>query len=474
MIGTVRSAFSDSRSAPRQSRLAPRSPGLIVVDAPFRPGLEELLGFDYLWVVAVLDGPPDPPGGPDPDRPLLRSDGREASLLASRRPFGASTISLTLSELVRVDVETGTLEVRGIDLADGTPVVDLKPYVPAFDRPQVGVPVAAGRYDWVHLEAPLPIEASREEAVEAAERWRRASTPFVVVQPLHLRGAGVRAGGELCVATGSEVGGDLLAGAVLREEVLTLARRALEAPGATVASMRVDTAWGARHALGLAPEVSAVASSGLELPGRWWECLRTGIPVALAVTLDGAPRVAVFEQGGASGPLAESSDVHDAAAQLLELRYESGRVLDAPHVAIQTFFPTPTLVLAGWQALGGVIAEIARPMGWRCRTAPDPDEAVALSRELGWRDALIVMGHDPALDEPVLEAALRPGGPSFVAALGSAFVARDRKQRLAARGIAEAEIARLRSPAGLPIGGRTAPEIALSVVAELQAARYGS
>ena len=474
-IGAVRSSFPDSAAAPRQSRLAPRTQALVVIDEPFRPGLEDLAWFDYVWVLAWLDRPHDPLEDPHRVRPLLRSDGRKVSLFATRCPIRENPIALTLCELIRIDVQGGILEVRGVDLVNGTPVLDLKPYVPAFDRPHGGVPVAAGWYDQDHLEAPLRIEAARQEALEAAERWTRASSPFVVIQPLLQRGPGVRAGGELCVATDTEVGGELLGGAVRHEEVLTLARQGLSSPGAVV-SIPVDTGWAAHHALGLAPEVLTVVSPGLQVPEKWWECLRLGRPVALAVALEELQQTTVFESDNAFGPLAEIATVHEAAAQLLELRYETGRVLDdtRPRVALQTFFPIPRLVLAGWPTIGRVIAEVARPMGWRCLTVPLADEAVALVRELGPLDAVVVLGHDPALDEPVLEAALRPDGPAFVGALGSGFVVEDRKRRLAACGVGAVDLARLRSPVGLQIGGKTAPEIALSIVAELQAARYGA
>jgi tRNA-Thr(GGU) m(6)t(6)A37 methyltransferase TsaA len=475
-IGVVRSPFPDSRASPRQARLAPRARGRVVVDEPYRRGLQDLGSFDYLWIVAWLDRPHDPPQDPHRVQPLLRSDGQPVSLFATRCPIRQNPIAFSLAELLHVDSERGELEIRGIDLADGTPVLDLKPYVPAFDQPRPGAPVAAGWYDQEHLAAPLPAESARSEALEAVHRWIGSSKPFVVVQPLRAHGPGVPRGGELCVATKTDVAGELLGGAVPPAAILTLARQALTSGGGAVGPLTVDTGWAIRQAMGAGREVTAVASSGFETPSELWASLGSGLPVALAVALEGAHRSTIFrpEHQGV-GPLAGTPPVHAAATHLLGRRHEGSQVLgdSTPQVALQTFFRAPKLLIAGWRALGTVIADVARPMGWSCTTAPEPGEAVALTRELGRLDAVVVLGHDPILDEPVLEAALLPDRLALVGATGAPSVVEDRKRRLAARGVGADAIARLRSPVGLPTGGTTAPELALSVVAELQAARYG-
>lgn len=87
---------------------------------------------------------------------------------------------------------------------------------------------------------------------------------------------------------------------------------------------------------------------------------------------------------------------------------------------------------------------------------------------------MVVLGHGRELDQPILEAALRDGGPGYVGATGSESVAANRRTRLKRMGIDPQQVQRLKSPAGLPLGGKTASEIALSIVAELQSTRYGS
>lgn len=94
-----------------------------------------------------------------------------------------------------------------------------------------------------------------------------------------------------------------------------------------------------------------------------------------------------------------------------------------------------------------------------------PDEAMA-----EWKpdsaSAVVTLTHDPKLDDPALEAALRSDA-FYIAALGSRKTHAARRERLAARGFAPAELDRIRGPAGLPIGAANPAEIALSIAAEM-------
>ena len=82
------------------------------------------------------------------------------------------------------------------------------------------------------------------------------------------------------------------------------------------------------------------------------------------------------------------------------------------------------------------------------------------------RTALVTLSHDPKLDDPALQVALR--SPAFyVGALGSRKTQAARVPRLRAGGLGEAEIARLKAPVGLDIGARSPAEIAVSILAEI-------
>ena len=88
--------------------------------------------------------------------------------------------------------------------------------------------------------------------------------------------------------------------------------------------------------------------------------------------------------------------------------------------------------------------------------------------------AVIALTHDPKLDDLALMEALR--SPAFfVGAIGSRVNQAKRRARLAEHfGLSEAQLARLHGPVGLNIGARTPPEIAVSILAQLTAERYGA
>lgn len=94
-----------------------------------------------------------------------------------------------------------------------------------------------------------------------------------------------------------------------------------------------------------------------------------------------------------------------------------------------------------------------------------PDEAL---EEIGINSstAIVTLSHDPKLDDPALEIAIRSKA-FYIAALGSRKTHGDRVERLKNNGFTDAEIARIHGPAGLDIGGLEPAEIALSILSEL-------
>ena len=119
----------------------------------------------------------------------------------------------------------------------------------------------------------------------------------------------------------------------------------------------------------------------------------------------------------------------------------------------------------GVRALGPLLARRRRSTS--AGPAPAIDE-----RALGPRDAVIVFSHDPKFDEPAILAALRSDA-GYIGALGSRRTARDRSARLLAAGADAEALARVHSPCGLDIGAATPEEVAISIMAEVIAARSG-
>ena len=125
-IGVVRGPYTTLDGMPLQ-------PGVddveatVELDARVHGALRDLDGFSHVWLLVHLhrvDGwSPEVTPFLDPERPR--------GVLATRSPRHPNPIGLSLVELVAVD--PGSLRIRGIDLLDGTPVLDVKPYVPLFD-----------------------------------------------------------------------------------------------------------------------------------------------------------------------------------------------------------------------------------------------------------------------------------------------------------------------------------------------------
>lgn len=101
-----------------------------------------------------------------------------------------------------------------------------------------------------------------------------------------------------------------------------------------------------------------------------------------------------------------------------------------------------------------------------------PDEAMADLRPDS-RTAVVTLTHDPKLDDPALDAALRSNA-FYIGALGSTRTHAKRVARLKEAGHEDAAIARIHAPVGLDIGAVTAPEIAVSILAELISVRRGA
>ena len=139
-IGVVRSPFTALAGMPLQSVAAADVEGSIELLARFAPAVADLDGFSHLHVVAHLHR--GAPGGLTV-MPFL--DDTPRGVLATRSPRHPNPIGLSVVRLLAV---TGTtLHVAGLDLVDGTPVLDIKPYVPEFDA------VAAERTGWLNAAA---------------------------------------------------------------------------------------------------------------------------------------------------------------------------------------------------------------------------------------------------------------------------------------------------------------------------------
>jgi xanthine dehydrogenase accessory factor len=154
--------------------------------------------------------------------------------------------------------------------------------------------------------------------------------------------------------------------------------------------------------------------------------------------------------------------------------------------------PTPRLIIFGAVDVAASLCRLARAAGWRpyvvdprARFAaperfPDAEEVItgwpeAAFTRLGGIDratSIVVLTHDPKLDDAALQIALRSEA-RFIGAMGSRRAQASRRERLLAAGLSEEELARLSAPLGLDLGAISGEETALSILAEVVAARHG-
>ena len=136
VIGVVRTGYAQREATPIQAALNRAGHGTIEIADAYAEGLDGLDGFDYAWLLTWLHRP-DRPEEAAPLRQvpfLLRSQQRRMGIFATRGPRRVSSIGLSLIQIL--EVAAPVVRFAGVDLLDGTPVVDLKPYVSRFDRPE--------------------------------------------------------------------------------------------------------------------------------------------------------------------------------------------------------------------------------------------------------------------------------------------------------------------------------------------------
>jgi tRNA-Thr(GGU) m(6)t(6)A37 methyltransferase TsaA len=121
-IGVIRSPFSDAAQVPKGLGAEHRAEGVLEISPAFEAGLADIEGFSHLYVIWVFDRVTEVELTARPP-----SDDRPHGVFATRSPQRPNPIGLTVVELLARD--GCRLRVAGVDMLDGTPILDLKPYL---------------------------------------------------------------------------------------------------------------------------------------------------------------------------------------------------------------------------------------------------------------------------------------------------------------------------------------------------------
>ncbi|MBU7597942.1 XdhC family protein [Streptomyces sp. P38-E01] len=239
-----------------------------------------------------------------------------------------------------------------------------------------------------------------------------------------------------------------------------------------------------------------------------WSAAGQGDPVALARVVRGPAELlgralTLTPDGAAAGTLGGTPQLDRTAAgearalldagrtAAVELSEDGSRCPGGVTVLVETRTPPPRMIVFGAVDFASALVRAGRFLGYRVTVCdarpvfatparfPEADEVVVdwphhylRGTETDARTVLCVLTHDAKFDVPLLAEALRLP-VAFVGAMGSRRTHADRDRRLRDAGLTEDELARLRSPIGLDLGARTPEETALSIAAEIVAARRG-
>jgi xanthine dehydrogenase accessory factor len=343
------------------------------------------------------------------------------------------------------------------------------------------------------------------ELLPAVEQWRRAGHDVALATVVSVAGSAPRGvGAKMAVAANGEMAGSVSGGCVevaVRDAALAVLAsgepRLLRFGIADELGLTVGLSCGGEIEVFVEPAATARAAFAA-LEGH----LRAERPVAAATAVRGGTvgaKLLVLGDGATEQTLGDADLDRRVAADAVELlsaersatrTYPRPGVGEDVEVLVDVFPREPTLVVVGGSDTAIALSRIVRVLGFRVvvidargvyatrERFPEadevvvrwPDEAIGAMRVDG-STYVVVLTHDPKLDEPALTAALATEA-RYVGAVGSRKTAADRARRLAARGLSAEQIARIHGPIGLDLGANTPQEVALSIAAEMVAARH--
>lgn len=244
-----------------------------------------------------------------------------------------------------------------------------------------------------------------------------------------------------------------------------------------------------------------------EMFDRLTRAIRAEEPVALATVIEGpgvGSKMLIGPDGEADGSLGNADldrvvlrdAIGELAAGTTGVRHygPNGEARqDEVMVFIESFAPPPQMLIFGAVDFTAALSRVAKILGYRVTVCdarpvfattqrfPYADEVVVdwphrllekVGGDLGPRDAICVLTHDPKFDIPAVVNALATD-VGYLGAMGSRRTTDDRNERLRAEGVTDDQLDRVLAPIGLDLGARTPEETAISICAEIIALRSG-
>ena len=172
-VAVYRGDFPDKFGIPRQAGVVPELEGLVVFEPEFREreALRGIEGFERLWLIWQFSENLREDFSPTVRPPRLGGNVR-MGVFATRSPFRPDGLGLSCVELVALEEREGlgtVLVVRGADLMDGTPIFDVKPYVPYADAwPAARAGFAPDAGETLAVDCPSALLEQLPEAKRAA------------------------------------------------------------------------------------------------------------------------------------------------------------------------------------------------------------------------------------------------------------------------------------------------------------------
>lgn len=157
-IGTFRSPFTTKFGIPRQSGVIEDIEGEVVFEKPYDnpDAIRGIEGFDYLWLIWEFSANKEQSSNNLTVRPPRLGGNERIGVFASRSPFRPNNLGLSCVRLK--EVRDGKLVVLGADLMDGTPILDVKPYVAFTDAHPDARSGFVDTNEWKPLEVEFPEE----------------------------------------------------------------------------------------------------------------------------------------------------------------------------------------------------------------------------------------------------------------------------------------------------------------------------